>query len=124
MGRRKTYFDQLEDLLPGGGKHCLIQMIKDCLRNAPSQRPTAEQILTTLEEVKGDIEGPCGELTTIDAVRQVKTAIALKKEKADQLAEKDLEIQRLQQQLEVATTFYTFMELSSTSVKNRSSLNT
>ena len=102
VGRRKAYFDQLEDILPGGGKHRLIQVIKDCLRNVPSQRPTADQLVTILEGMKGDIEGPCGELATVDAVRQVKTARTLKKEK-DQLAAKDQEIQQLQQRLEVCT---------------------
>ena len=103
MGRRQTYFDQLEDLLsaPGRVRRHLVQMIKGCLRNAPSQRPTAEQLVTVLEGMKGDIEGPCGELATMDAVRQVKIAKALKKEKVDQLAAKDQEIQQLQHQLEV-----------------------
>ena len=101
VGRRKAYINQLEDLLPGGGKHHLIQMIKDCLHNAPSQRPTVEQLVTLLEGMKGDVEGPCGELATMDAARQVKTVMALKKEKVDQLATKDQEIWQLQQQLEV-----------------------
>ena len=101
VGRRQAYFDQLEDLVPGGVRRLLVQMIKDCLRNDPSQRPTAEQLVTVLEGMKGDVEGPCGELATVDAVRQVKTTKALKKEKVDQLAAKDQEIQQLQQQLEV-----------------------
>ena len=103
VGRRQAYFDQLEDLLsaPGGVRRHLVQMMKDCLRNDPSQRPTAEQLVTVLEGMKGDVEGPCGELATMDAMRQVKTAKALKKEKVDQLAVKDQEIQQLQQQLEV-----------------------
>ena len=92
--RRQPYFDQLE------GK-TLVPLVKTCLHNDPSQRPTAEQLMIALGEVKGDIEGPCGELTTMDAVRQVKTAMVLEKEKVDQLAEKDWEIQQLQQQLEV-----------------------
>ena len=75
-------------------------MIKDCLRNAPSQRPTAEQLVTILEEMKGAVEGPCGELVTMDAARQIKIAMTMIKEK-DQLAAKDREIQQLQQQLEV-----------------------
>ena len=100
MGRRKAYFDQLEDLLLGEGKHCLIPMIRDCLRNVPSQRPTAEQLVVVLQGMKGDIEGPCGELATMDAARQVKTAMTMKQER-DQLAAKDQEIQQLQQQLEV-----------------------
>ena len=94
MERRQPYFDQLEG-------RALVGLIKTCLHNDPSKRPTAEQLVTALEEVKGDIEGPCGELATIDAMRQVKTSVALKKEKVDQLAVKDQEIQQLQHQLEV-----------------------
>ena len=100
------YFDQLEDLLPapGGVKRLLVQMIKDCLRNDPTQRPTAEQLVTALEKMKGDIEGGYGELATVDAVRQVRTMKALKsrsEDKVNELAAKDEEIQQLRQQLEV-----------------------
>ena len=72
-----------------------------CLHNDPSQRPTANQLLTELEKMKGDIEGPGGDLATIDALRQVKTAMALKREKVDLLAAKDQEIQHLQHKFEV-----------------------
>ena len=102
------YFDQLEDLLPapGGIKYLLIQMIKDCLRNAPAQRPTAEQLVTALEGMKGTIEGGYGELATVDAVRQVRTMKALKSRSEDKVSEltaKDEQIQQLQLQLAVRT---------------------
>ena len=79
-------------------------MIKDCLRNAPTQRPTAEQLLTALEGMKGIIEGAYGELATVDAVRQVRTMKALKSRsegKFNESAAKDEQIQQLQQQLAV-----------------------
>ena len=109
MGRRQAYFDQLEDLLPapGGVKCLLIQMIKDCLRNDPTQRPTAEQLVTALEGMKGAIEGGYGELATVDAVRQVRTLKALKnrsEDKLNELAAKEEQIQQLQQQLAVRIT--------------------
>ena len=91
--RRQLYFDQLE------GNIQLIQLIKTCLHNDPSQRPTAEQLVTELERMKSDVEGPCGKLATVDAVRQVMTAMALKEkseEKVDELAAKEEEIQQLQ----------------------------
>ena len=81
---------QLEDLLPGGIRQALVQLIKNCLHNAPSQRPTAEQVVTSLNELKGDVEGSYRELATVDAVRQVRTVKMLK------------EIDQLQKQLEVA----------------------
>ena len=77
------------------------------MENIPEERPTAEQLLRILEGLKGDIEGPCGELTIMDAARQVKTAIALKersKQGVDDLSAKEEEIQQLQQQLEVLAT--------------------
>ena len=98
--RRGNYFDQLENLLPGGNRHCLLQLMKDCLHNVPSRRPTAEQLVTSLEEMKGEVEGAYGELATVDAVRQVRTMKTLKA-KGDVLAEKDLEIQHLREQLGV-----------------------
>ena len=104
MGRRQAYFDQLEDLLPGGIRRHLVQMIKDCLKNDPTERPTAERLVTALEGMKGDIEGGYGELATVDAVRQVRTMKALKsrsEDKVNELTAKDEEIQQLRQQLEV-----------------------
>ena len=74
-------------------------MIKDCLRNAPAQRPTAEQLqVTALEGMKGAIEGGYGELATVDAVRQVRTMKALKsrsEDKVNELTAKDEQIQQL-----------------------------
>ena len=104
VGRRERYFEQLEDLLSSPVKQVFIRLMKDCLRNAPSQRPTSEQLVTALEEMKADVEGDYGELATVDAVRQVKTMKVLKAksiDKVNELAAKDEEIQQLQQQLEV-----------------------
>ena len=102
--RRGVYFEQLENLLPRGNRHHLIQLIKGCLRNDPSQRLTSEQLVTALEEMKADIEGSYGVLAKVDAVRQVMTVKAFqqrKKENADELITKDQEIEHLQQQLQV-----------------------
>ena len=79
-------------------------MIKDCLRNVPAQRPTAEQLVTALDEMKLVIEGDYGELATVDAVRRVRTMKALKSQsddKVDELAAKDEQMQQLQQQIAV-----------------------
>ena len=94
--RRGEYFEQLEDLLPGGIRHTFVQLTKNCLQNSPSQRPTAEQLVTALQEMKADIEGPYGEFAKVDAVRQVKLVKAFKqskKETVDELTAKDEEIQ-------------------------------
>ena len=73
------------------------------MENIPEERPTAEQLVGVLEGLKGDIEGPYEKLATVDAVRQVKTAMALSeksKEKLDELTAKEEEIQQLRRQLE------------------------
>ena len=86
----------------------LVQLIKDCLHNTPSKRPTTEQVLQALEDMKATIDDPYGEFSKLDAVRQVATMRALRgrdedvRVKTDELAMKEGEIQQLQQQLEQA----------------------
>ena len=107
VDRRGNYFEQLErQLHRESAGYPLVGMVKQCLENIPEERPTAEQLVRVLEGLKGDIEGPCGKLATVDAVRQVKTAISLSeksKEKIDELTAKEEEIQQLQRQLHVHT---------------------
>ena len=73
----------------------------------PSRRPSAEELVSRLEEMRTDTDGPCGELTRLDALRYVATAKVLGKrdadarEKANELAAKDNEIRQLQEQLQV-----------------------
>ena len=101
--RRGNYFEHLERKLKESAGYPLVGVVKQCLENIPGERPTAENLVRVLEGLKGGIEGPCGELVVVDAVRQVKTAKALKKsrENIDELSAKEEEIQRLQRQLEV-----------------------
>ena len=104
--RRELYLQRLERKLPDGREHPLVHLLKQCLKNNPSQRPTAEELVTSLVEMKADIEGPYGEIAKIDAVRQVVMMRALRKrdtevrEKSDESAAKDVEIHRLQEELE------------------------
>ena len=110
MGRneveqRQLYFEQLKE-------EALALLIKSCLHNSLSRRPTAEQVVRALEEARATIEGAYGELATVDAVRQVKTVKALKsrsEDKVNELAAKDEQIQQLQQQLAVRSQAYAYM---------------
>ena len=105
VARRGKYFDHLEDVpLSGRLRRVLVQLIQNCLDNDPTQRPTAEQLVSGLEEMKADVEGSYGELAKVDAVRQVMTVKAIqqhKKENDDEMTTKDEEIQQLRQQLQV-----------------------
>ena len=108
VDRRELYLEQLEKIfvLLDGREHPLVQLLKQCLKNNPSQRPTAEELVTSLVEMKADIEGPYGEVAKADAVRQVVMMRALRKrdtevrEKSDESAAKDVEIHQLQEELE------------------------
>ena len=104
VDRRENYFERLERKLQESAGYPLVGVVRQCLENIAEERPTAEQLVRVLEGMKEDIEGTCGELTIVDAMRQVKTAMTLKKksrEKVDELTAKEEEIQQLQQQLEV-----------------------
>ena len=47
--RRQKYIDQLEQQL--GGDHDLIKLIKQCLHNSSRMRPTADEIISVLEQL-------------------------------------------------------------------------
>ena len=100
--RRERFLEQ-----PEREQHCCTQLIKDCLHNNPSRRPTAEQLVATLEEMRGDIEGPCGAVARADAVRQVVmmkvfmgTQVAMR-DKTNEVVAKDEVIQQLHLQIQV-----------------------
>ena len=83
-----------------------MQLVKRCLENEPSDRPSSEQLVAALEEMKAGVEGPYGDVSRADAVREVVMKRALRKreeevrEKTAESAEKDVEIHQLQQELE------------------------
>ena len=88
--RRNEYIQLLHGQLPE--QHPLVQLVHQCLRNAPARRPSAEELLQQLEAVRAQIEGgPYGQLVKVDMekLRMVRT-----------LREKDTEIGQLQQQMQ------------------------
>ena len=103
--RRGEYFEQLDRRILEGQQHPCVQLTKDCLYNTPSRRPTAEQLVTTLTEMRAGIEGPYGAVAKADAVRQVVMMKTLRgrdaevREKTNELTAKEEEIQRLRHQL-------------------------
>ena len=99
--RRREYIDLLEKEFRDGEHHPFVQMVKQCLQNAPSRRPTTEQVL---DRVRSEGEGPYEKYAKLDAVRQVamiKEIIRKDKEVENILATKDRQIQLLQEQHQV-----------------------
>jgi len=91
LERRRDYIQQLNGIL--GEEHPLVQLVQQCLHNIPDRRPSAGDILQQLEAAKTQIEGPYGsQLVKVDVVK-----VGMVKA----LREKDTEIERLQQQLQV-----------------------
>lgn len=97
--RREQHFLRLERTILGSTNFSLIHTIKKCLDNDPSERPTAEKLVTILEEARANIDGIHGEISRIDAVRHVVMVRSLKKRDAE-VNEKEREILQLRQQLQ------------------------
>ena len=57
--RRGRYFELLENLI--GRLHpSLVQLIKQCLHNAPAERPATEEVLERLQRMRAEVEGGYG----------------------------------------------------------------
>ena len=86
--RRRDYIQPLYVLV--GEEHPLVQLILQCLHNTPARRPSAEELLQQLEEMRTQIEGPYGQIVNVN--------VDMKKVRV--LMEKDTEIGRLQQEVQ------------------------
>lgn len=106
MERRGQYIEELNHQLPKCGQHPFVLLMKRCLNNGPTDRPVADELVSTLEAIKIDAEGCCGEIARADAVRKVVTVRALKKkereseENEESLSRTTVQIQQLQQENE------------------------
>ena len=100
MERRQTYFDSPEERSLGD-QHPLIVMIRCCLDNRPPERPTTEQLVTTFEDMKANIEGPFGDAARIDVMRQIATVKAIKARDAE-IRTRNEAIEQLQQEIRQA----------------------
>ena len=67
--RRRDYMLTLHGQL--GEQHPLVQVVHQCLHNIPSRRPSAEELLPRLEDMRAEIEGPYGShLKKVDVVKE------------------------------------------------------
>ena len=65
--RRGDYIDQLRQQL--GERHPMVQMVTQCLQNDPLKRPSAEEVLQQLEEMRSQVEDPHMQLTKLQMVK-------------------------------------------------------
>jgi hypothetical protein len=68
LERREQYIELLDGgvgfLCPG-----LIQLVKQCLHNAPHERPNTDDLLARLQRMKVEVEGEYGGPVRLDMVR-------------------------------------------------------
>ena len=105
MERRGQYIEELNHQLPKCGQHPFVQLMKRCLHNEPTDRPVADELVSTLEAIKIDAESCYGdsEVARADAVRKVVTVSALKKKERENRENEEslsIQIQQLQQENE------------------------
>ena len=68
LERRGRYVELLESLI--NPLHpALVQLVKQCLHNVPSQRPSTDELLATLQRMKAEVEGEYGGPMRLDMVR-------------------------------------------------------
>ena len=83
MQRREEYIKLLHHQL--GEQHPLVLLVKQCLDDDPSERPTAQELLQQLENVRAQIEAPYQHLNKLEAMRALR-------EKDKALTEQDVEL--------------------------------
>ena len=91
--RRGEYIQLLHQQL--GDQHPLVQLVKQCLHNTPSRRPSTQELLQQLENMRVQIVDYYEHLTKLEAMRMLR-------EKDAALREKDMEMEDLRIQAQVS----------------------
>ena len=78
-----------------------MPLIKQCLDDEPSERPSAQGLLRQLEGMRAQIEDPYEHLTKLEAMRMLREKDAVLREKDAALREKDMKMadHRIQSQV-------------------------
>ena len=98
MQRREEYINFLEAHI-GHIHPALVELVKQCLHNAPQQRPSTDELLARLQRMREEVEGEYGGPVKLDMVR-----VRLAKE----VKIKDRRIEELTQQQVISETLSTF----------------
>ena len=87
---RGKYIDLLEAQI-GSNHPALVELVKECLLNAPDRRPTTDDLLARLQRMREEVEGEYGGI-------QVKLDLP-KMRMARELRQKDRRLEELTQLL-------------------------
>ena len=68
--RRDEYIKLLHQQL--GEQHPIVLLVKQCLDDEPSERPSAQELLQQLEDVRSQIEDPYQHLTKLEEMRMLR----------------------------------------------------
>ena len=66
--RREQYIETLEAHI-GRYHPALVELVKECLNNAPEQRPTTDDLLARLQRMREEVEGEYGYPFKLDMAR-------------------------------------------------------
>ena len=69
MERRERYIAILESEHLRSSCPALVELVKQCLHNAPQQRPSTEEVLARLQGLRAEVEGEYGGPVRLDMVR-------------------------------------------------------
>lgn len=68
--RRMKFIQQLSQQL--GHRHLLVQLVMQCLHNDPNQRPTANELLLQLEQVRAGINDPYADMSRLEMMQALR----------------------------------------------------
>lgn len=88
LERREQYIDLLELGFLSSNHPDLIQLIKQCLHNAPNKRPKTDALLTRLQRMKEEVERGYGGPIQLDMVRvRLYKEVKMKDRKIEELVQ-------------------------------------
>ena len=87
LERRQEYIQSLESKTLLSKHPDLVQLIKECLHNAPRERPTSRDVLARLRRLKPDVEGEYGGFALDMAKVRLAKAVKSKGRRIDELTQ-------------------------------------
>ena len=96
--RRQHFIDQLHTQL--GEKHPLAKLVKQCLHNSPSHRPSAKEVLYHLEGMRAQIQDPHEHLTKLKMMSLLTLKEGEVRKKEAELDQRDGQLRKMKEEKE------------------------